>query len=388
MSRPLHILMLSHAADDPNGGASRIYHMLASALRDRGHTVDLHHLDDFGLPRGTIAAKIACRFALPHYVSRFGAGRDPGRYDVVMSSSGMAAPLFKKLAARKERPLLVNHLHGLAIYDHIANTTENMLGHYPTRLAYRLVTGPFQAHWDLAGIRFADLNIVQNLRDLSWVRPRTREGAETRMIAASVHPDVLAASREAASPESRRPDRLLWFASWESRKGSYYVPQAFRMIRERHPSAELTIGGAGRSEADMRGHFDPQDQGHVHVLPRLTIAEQASCFANASIFLFPSLSEGFGLALVEAMAFGLAAVTTNTAFGGDYLTDGRTARVVFPSSEHIARAVNELIGSDATRHRIAEAGRTLAQGFTLERMVDAYEAAFFNVRKRIEATAG
>lgn len=383
MTRPLRVLFLSHAPDDPDGGASRIYHMLAHGLRARGHAVDLFHLEDFGLPRGRTAAKLASRVALPHYVSRFGARRGPDGYDVVMSSSGMAAPLFAKLAGRKDRPALVNHLHGLTIYDHLANTTENALGHYATSRAYRMVTGPFQVRWDLAGVRSADLTVVQNLRDLSWVRPRLPAGAEARMIPAALHPEVLAASRLAAPPAGRRPDRLLWFASWESRKGSYYLPDAFQAIRRSHPGAELSIGGAGRPEAEMRAHFHAEDRGFVRVLPRLTIAEQAACFESAAIFLFPSLSEGFGLALVEAMAFGLAAVTTNTAFGGDYLTDGRTARVVFPSSEHVARAAIELIGSDETRRGIAEAGRALAQGFTLDRMAEAYEAAFLELRGRV-----
>lgn len=382
MSRSLRILLLSHAANDPNGGASRIYHMLADALAARGHRVDLHHLDDFGLPRLPAAERLARRFALPRYVSRFGARCDPGRYDVVMSSSGMAAPLFARLAARPGRPLLVNHLHGLSLYDHIANVIENELGHFRTTLGYRLVTGPFQVRWDLAGIRSADLNIVQNLRDLSWVRARAPAGSETRMIPASVHPEVLAASHAAPPPDARPPDRLLWFASWEARKGSWYLPDAFRAIRAGHPGTRLAIGGTGRSEADLRGRFHEEDRGSIDVLPRLTIAEQAARFGEASIFLFPSLSEGFGLALVEAMAFGLAAVTTDTAFGGDFLTDDRSARVIFPSSGHIARAVLGLIRSDADRCRIATAGQSIARGFTLDRMVDAYEAAFLDLAGR------
>ncbi|TGN32293.1 hypothetical protein E4L95_23690, partial [Paracoccus liaowanqingii] len=185
MTQPLRILFMSHAADDPNGGASRIYHMLTAALQARGHAVDLYHLKDFGLPATPAAAKLAARFALPRYVSRFGAKRDLKHYDIVMSSSGMTAPLFRSLLPQKNRPGLVNHLHGLSVYDHVANVIENELGHFRTSFGYRLVTGPFQNRWDLAGIRSADLTIVQNLRDLSWAQPRVPAGAEVRMIPAA-----------------------------------------------------------------------------------------------------------------------------------------------------------------------------------------------------------
>lgn len=387
MTTPLRLLFLSHSPDNPNGGASRIYHMLASALRARGHAVDLYHFEDFGLPRSKTLAKLTARFALPRYVSRFGARQDLGRYDIIMSSSGMAAPLFERLASEPIRPALVNHLHGLAVYDHIANTTENELGHFDTSLAYKLVTGPFQKRWDNAGIRSADLTILQNLRDFGWVEPRLRDGARAVLIPAAVHPELLAASVAASPLSARDPHRILWFASWESRKGSYYIPGAFRLIRDAYPQARLVIGGADLSDAAIREHFGPLDRDHLEVLPRLSSAEQISEFERSGIFLFPSLSEGFGLALVEALCFGLAAVTTNTAFGGDYLTDGVHARIVFPSTGHIARGVTDLMGSDERRLRIASAGRDLAQTFTLDRMADSYEAEFFRLREQGSGTA-
>ncbi|TGN40851.1 glycosyltransferase [Paracoccus liaowanqingii] len=207
------------------------------------------------------------------------------------------------------------------------------------------------------------------------------------MIPAAVHPDLLEASRQASPLVNRRPDRLLWFASWEARKGSWYVPGAFRAIRAHHPQTRLAIGGVGRAEADLLSWFHERDRDHIDVLPRLTIPEQVDRFSASSIFLFPSLSEGFGLALVEAMVFGMAAVTTNTAFGGDWLTDGQDARVVFPSSEHVARAVISLIGSDEIRVRIAQAGQNLARSFTLDRMTDAYEEAFLILRHSLRSRA-
>ncbi len=343
---PLRVLLLSHVPDDPDGGASRVYHLLAAGLRERGHEVRLTHLEDVGLPRDPRVRLLARRTALPQLLSRAAAAWDPASYDVVMASSGTAYPLFRQLRRGGEgaghRPLLVNHVHGLVVHDHLAGLVEAQLGHHRAGPANRLVTGPFQVRWDRAGVAAADVTVVQNLRDLATVRDGGAQDAV--LVPPAVHPDLLEASRHAPDPASRRPGAVVWFGTWEARKGAFYVPAAFRLLRRAHPEATLTVGGTGLPAERVLADFDPQDRSSVTVLPRISVAAHAELLGASSIVLFPSLSEGFGLALPEAMAFGCAAVTTATAFGGDHLRDGVDARVVAPTSEHLGRALRRTRG--------------------------------------------
>ena len=372
--QPLRVLLLSHSPDDENAGASRIYHMLATGLRARGHRIDLFHLEAMGLPREPHLARLAQRLLMPRYLSRFGLRQAGQGYDVIMASSGMAAPLFARMRRAQTRALLVNHLHGLAIYDHAAAMNEAMLGHGRASLSARLITGPAQARWDARGVDAADLTIVQNRRDLGDLRERF-PSATVQMIPPAVHPEVFAA-RALAAPLDRRAPLLAWFAAWQPRKGCHYLPGAFRIVRAAHPEARLAIGGTGASPADLIGRFAVEDRAAIDVLPRISVAEQAALFGRAAIIVFPSLSEGFGLALAEAMCFGLAAVAGATGFAADFLADGREARIVPPSSEHIGRAIIDLLGDPAARGRIAAAGRRIACDLALDRMISAYEGAF------------
>ncbi len=378
----MRVLLISHVLDDADGGASRIYHFLDRGLRDRGHQVTLLHLDDVRRPRGRVGL-VAERVALPHLVSLAGAAaltvsaRARAMPDVVMSSSGSTYPLFRRLRQlpRPRRPFLVNHIHGLAVADHVANVSENVWGHRGTSLAYRAVTGPFAVRWDAKGIAAADVSVVQNLRDLGEVTDAHRL-ADVRHVPPAVHPELLAASSAIRTPPVRDPVKILWFASWESRKGAHYVPGAFRLLRAERPDATLTVGGTGLDGNAVRESFDSRDRAAVTVLGRISRDEHASLMRQCSIFLFPSLSEGFGLALPEAMAFGMAAVTTSTGFGADFVTDGVTGRVVAPYSAHIGRALIELAADEGRRTSMAAAGRDLARTFTVDRMVDGYEAVF------------
>ena len=372
----MNILFILHNPNNPFSGAVRVYQALADILRDRGHTVNLRYLEDCGLPAAAAPNLLAQRLMLPTLVSRAASRLDLGGVDVIMSSSGMAAPLFRRLRGQARRPVLINHLHGLVLYDHVANLMESQLGHLKVSLGYRLATGPFQVRWDAAGIASADHTVVQNMRDLSSVTATLGGSTGVTLLPPCVHQDLLAASVQITPIEQRDPTRIMSFGTWEARKGSYYVPAAFRRIREVRPDARLCLGGTGKPAEAILADFDPQDRAAVTVTPFLSHEEHVRMMNEHAIFLFPSLSEGFGLALAEGLCFGLAGVTTNTGFGGDFLVDGASARIVFPSAEHIARATLALMQEDTTRHRIAHEGRVIARTLTPTWMADGYERLF------------
>lgn len=373
----MRIALYHHTPSNPDSGASRVYHILGEGLGGAGHDVRVRHLDDMGLPRSATGQLLLTRFALPRLVSSY-AWRDRRETDdLVMSSSGMCAPFFKRLKAQGgRRPLLVGHIHGLTAYDHAANMSESHVGHWRTSAAYRLVTGPTQMRWDRASVSESDVTVVQNKRDLGEITSSGPLKRPVRMICPPVHPDILTASLEAPDASARDRHRILWFGTWESRKGSYYVPSAFRRLRDVVPEAKLVVGGSGKSPGEILSHFAAEDRAAVEVVGRLTREEHIRLMGSCSIFLFPSLSEGFGLALAESMSMGLAAVTTGTAFGGDHLHDGLSARIVPPTSVHVGEALTDLVLKDEFRIALATAGRKVAQSFTQRRMVEQYVQLF------------
>jgi glycosyltransferase involved in cell wall biosynthesis len=369
----MRILFVSHARKNPDGGASRVYHLLEEGLRDRGHVVRALHYDDLGI-RPSFEKPVSRLFLPQAAASR--AGKEAlGDYDVIMSSSGMLYPLFKKLHGRTTRPLLVSHLHGLSYFDHQAIVTETMRGHMATSWMYRLIIGRLPVQYDFYGSQYGDLTVTQNGRDLDFL---TEKGiAPVIRIPLPVHPSILEAGRHAPQPEVRDPMALLWFGSWVERKGRHYLPSAFEAMVKAFPAAILTVGGTGMSEEAVKSCFKPSLRASIVVLPRITLQQQIEVYATHSIFLFPSLSEGFGFALAEAMSMGLAAVTTDTGLAGDYLRDGLSAVIVPASSSlHLAKGVNSLLADAPLRMRLAREGQKIAQTFTYDSFVDSYEQIF------------
>jgi glycosyltransferase involved in cell wall biosynthesis len=94
--------------------------------------------------------------------------------------------------------------------------------------------------------------------------------------------------------------------------------------------------------------------------------ELPGLYAAASVFLYPSLKEGFGLPVLEAMAAGAAVVTSDRSSLPE--VGGSAVRYVDPYDvESIRAALEELLSDGERRASLAAAGRERARAFTWER---------------------
>ncbi len=83
---------------------------------------------------------------------------------------------------------------------------------------------------------------------------------------------------------------------------------------------------------------------------------------RAHAFVFPSLIEGFGLVLLEAMSAGLPVITTPHTAGPDILTDGREGFIVpIRDADAIAERLHRLHDDEATRQVMGRAALARAR---------------------------
>ena len=91
-------------------------------------------------------------------------------------------------------------------------------------------------------------------------------------------------------------------------------------------------------------------------------------YARASIFAFPSLDEGFGIPVLEAMAWGVPVITSD----GSALAElGRDAALLVDprKADEIANALVSLIQNESLRETLIRAGKLRAAEFTWEKAV-------------------
>lgn len=132
----------------------------------------------------------------------------------------------------------------------------------------------------------------------------------------------------------------------EPRKNSIRLLQAFHQVRSTFPNARLIIAG-GATLFDYQSYREEfftiakalnLEQSLIlpGVLPDI---ELPALYRSANAFVFPSIKEGWGLVILEAIASGLPVITSNQAPFTEFLND-RQALLVDPTSvDEIAQAM-------------------------------------------------
>jgi glycosyltransferase involved in cell wall biosynthesis len=120
----------------------------------------------------------------------------------------------------------------------------------------------------------------------------------------------------------------------------------------------------------VRSQFPDSLQGRVACLSPPDEWSMAQAFADADVFLLPSLFEGTPLTLVQAMMSGLPIVTTNTCGMKDVIADGVNGFLVPTRSPNaIVSAVTRLMGEHNLRARLGRtAQRDASVLYTWERV--------------------
>lgn len=152
------------------------------------------------------------------------------------------------------------------------------------------------------------------------------------------------------------------------RKGSYDVIAAVDALDETvRGRLRVTLAGDGEVGGVRAAVTAARLDETISVLEWLTPAARDELLATAHIFVLPSRDEGLPMALLEAMAYGLAPVTTIVGSIGEVVTDQVNGIVVqsgVPSQ--IADALAALVNDEALRSRLGAAARDRVGEFGLD----------------------
>ncbi|ALD00720.1 glycosyl transferase family 1 [Actinomyces sp. oral taxon 414] len=167
---------------------------------------------------------------------------------------------------------------------------------------------------------------------------------------------------------------VLWTGTREPRKNLPVLLRAFALLAKDRPDLDLVlVGPAGWGDDAQERSLAAALPGRVHVLGRLSDEELAAAYRGARVFVFPSIWEGFGLPVLEAMAHGAPVVTSR----GTCMEEvcGPAGLLADPSSPEEIAAQLAVAAGDA-HDDLAAAGPERARAFTWEACAAAHAEVY------------
>jgi glycosyltransferase involved in cell wall biosynthesis len=143
---------------------------------------------------------------------------------------------------------------------------------------------------------------------------------------------------------------LLFVGTADPRKNVKRLVEAWREARRVRPELELVLVGRGHAGAEPG----------LTVAGRLPDEDVAALLSGAELFVYPSLYEGFGLPVLEAMQAGAPVVISRDAALLEVAGDAAAAT----SPDQLGRAIVELMGSPSRRGELRERGKKRAAQFS------------------------
>jgi glycosyltransferase involved in cell wall biosynthesis len=178
-------------------------------------------------------------------------------------------------------------------------------------------------------LRFKELSAAAAMADRAIVASSFTKLSlvENGVSADRIHIVPLGVDLDTFHPRPAQPQatfRVLFVGSVVQRKGIKYLLEAWRRLAL--PDAELIIAGRGFVDSDVLARY----RGLYTHRPNVSRSELIGLYQEADVFVLPSLAEGFGLVLLEALACGTPVVSTTSTAGPDLQVDGDGGFVLPP----------------------------------------------------------
>ncbi len=142
----------------------------------------------------------------------------------------------------------------------------------------------------------------------------------------------------------------------------------------------VILGAAGSMRPDvvtLLAHLDAPIRQKIHICGFVNQAELLNWLQSAFAFVFPSLYEGFGFPVLEAMACGIPVITSSTSSLSEVAGDA--ALLVDPTNQAaLAKALLRLAGDAADRQKYRELGQKHVRQYTWQRAAEATFAVLTN----------
>lgn len=167
----------------------------------------------------------------------------------------------------------------------------------------------------------------------------------------------------------RNPKKITMMFHEDVRKGTEYGLAALKIVKSAIPDIDITIFSVFKKPKNLEKYINFVENPSRKYLSKI--------YNESSIYIMPSIQEGWGLTATEAMASGVAVVSTKNGGVEDFGFNNVTAKIVPVKNEKLlAKVIIELLQNDDERRRIANNGYEYSKQMTFTKSAKLLEKIF------------
>ncbi len=367
----MKFLFAANFLKERHSGAPGHIMQLVSALREKGHSAHCLFRDDMmpGIRRNVLLHALVFLLFTVLISFKIFYLNFTNRYDLIIiaSGDGFLYAILSRLIPRKNRPLIIMRTHGHEYLYRKEYDKERILRR---DLHFSLREKAF-----LSGFRILQVKIFSYFCDgifvLNEEERRYIQGLypAKNVFAVGIGIDPLFLS----SIQMVRERDILFVGGWCHMKGQSYLVEILSALAREREDLSVSLVGTGVSDERVLKDFPARLTNNIRVFKFLPREELKKEYATHKIFLLPSLFEGYGNAILEAMASGMVVVISKGLGASEKIQDGHNGFLVEKRDVHgFVRVIKEIITDEGRMSAIGENARDTVKEMTWERAADKF----------------
>ncbi|GAB3994832.1 glycosyltransferase [Spirosoma daeguense] len=172
---------------------------------------------------------------------------------------------------------------------------------------------------------------------------------------------------------------VLFMSRLNAKKGLDLLLPGFRNYVRDHPATILALAGSDDGYEEAARQFIAQHklEDSIRLVGMLTGEDKKAALAGADLFTLPSYSEGFSMAVLEAMAAGTPALVSDRVGFGETIREHEAAELVELTPEGVRAGLERMLGNDARRQQLSQNATALLKAqydieIVAKRLLDEY----------------
>jgi glycosyltransferase involved in cell wall biosynthesis len=179
----------------------------------------------------------------------------------------------------------------------------------------------------------------------------------------------------------RERHRVIYTGTLTPKKGVISLMNAWRIVKRRHPEAELhllgkdTVHQGGSMKHALLSRLHESDRTSVHFSGHVSRDRLLQELTAARVAVFPSYAEAFAFAPMEAMAAGCPTIYSRRSSGSELIRHGHDGVLIDPdNTEELAAAIVSMLEDDQLAERLSLAGQErVRHNFAIQKLVPRIE---------------